>query len=217
LEQSAIKLLNDFGSGGHVPGSGSAAALMGLLSAQLTRTVCKITVGGPAQSTKELQVLANQIETQFIPVLQAMFQEDADKFDEVIQTRRARDAETDLLVKRRHREKGLRQLEAATDLVVRIVELCLRLAEHAIVVFRQGASKVRGDSGGAISAAIAGASTGVFIAYLNLRSFSGGAWATAMQGRVNNLQNKIIDLQGTAFALAANLQPEDETQQLPLL
>ena len=35
LELPANKLLDQFGGGSHVPGSGSAAALMGLLAAQL--------------------------------------------------------------------------------------------------------------------------------------------------------------------------------------
>ncbi|KVN34055.1 hypothetical protein WJ63_04190 [Burkholderia pyrrocinia] len=40
LTLPASQLLNDFGAGKASPGSGSAAALMGLLAAKLIRTVC---------------------------------------------------------------------------------------------------------------------------------------------------------------------------------
>ena len=44
LDLKANILLDKFGKGGHVPGSGSAAALMGLLAAKLLATVSTLTL-----------------------------------------------------------------------------------------------------------------------------------------------------------------------------
>ena len=87
LELPANKLLDQFGGGSHVPGSGSAAALMGLLAAQLTLTVCKITSAKAGARPGELDYLASQMENRFIPRLQEMFQEDAEAFDVVVVNR----------------------------------------------------------------------------------------------------------------------------------
>lgn len=43
LDLPTKELLKKFGSGNHKPGSGSAAALQGMLSAQLMRTVIDLT------------------------------------------------------------------------------------------------------------------------------------------------------------------------------
>ena len=44
LELPAAELLEKFGKGSHVPGSGSAAAFQGMLSAQLILTVISLTL-----------------------------------------------------------------------------------------------------------------------------------------------------------------------------
>ena len=214
LELPANKLLDQFGGGNHVPGSGSAAALMGLLAAQLTLTVCKITSAKSEARPGELDYLALQMENRFIPRLQEMFQEDADAFDVVITNRRMRDAATDKAERRRWGERSNQKLREATELVMDIGDLCLALADHATRVFNQGAKMVRGDSGAAISSAIAGASTAIFIANLNLQSFQAGAWARLMQERINAMQADIISKQGKAFELASEMQvialPDDQ-------
>jgi formiminotetrahydrofolate cyclodeaminase len=43
LDLPTKDLLVRFGEGKHIPGSGSAAALSGLLACQLIKTVCKLT------------------------------------------------------------------------------------------------------------------------------------------------------------------------------
>ena len=154
------------------------------------------------------------MENRFIPRLQEMFQEDAEAFDVVVVNRRKRDAATDEAERRRWGERSRRNLRDATELVMDIGDLCLALVDHATRVFDQGAKMVRGDSGAAISSAIAGASTAIFIANLNLQSFQAGAWARSMQSRINAMQTNIIAKQVKAFELASELQalalPDDQ-------
>ena len=121
------QVLDEFGRGNHVPGSGSAAALMGLLAAQLTLTVCKITAIEAASSASQLRYLADRLTDQFIPELQRLFQKDADDFDAVVQLRRQRNSTADEAAKRRLREAALRGLERATELVLDIGDLSIEL------------------------------------------------------------------------------------------
>ena len=53
LERPAGQLLNDFGAGKASPGSGSAAALMGLLAVKLLVTVCDKSATKPECKKKE--------------------------------------------------------------------------------------------------------------------------------------------------------------------
>lgn len=201
------ELLAEFGRGSHTPGSGSAAALMGLLAAQLTLTVCKISTLDAVASASQLRFLAGRLEERFIPSLERLFQKDADDFDRIVNLRRQRDTAEDDAARRRFREAALRGLEQATELVLDIGDLCLELADHGMIVFESGARKVRGDSGAAISSALAGAMTSIFIANLNLKSFQGGRWAVGIQNRVNGMHGMLLAKQEEALGKAAALQP----------
>ncbi len=85
IELPANRLLDKFGSGQHAPGSGSAAALMGLLAAKLVLTVGSLTlqkkeyvkVHGSITAIREI------IESDLVPLLLQLFQRDAEVFDEV--------------------------------------------------------------------------------------------------------------------------------------
>lgn len=139
----AEQLLERFGGGGHSPGSGSAAALMGLLSAQLILTVCKISqpIEGISQEPNAFAFVRDRVESRVIPELKRLFQKDAEDFDRVIKMRVARDNEQDAMRKRRLRDQSLRLLEDSTDLVFSVSRLCLQLVDHALTVFDVGAKK----------------------------------------------------------------------------
>lgn len=191
---------------------------MGLLAAQLTLTVCRITLSNGPTGSLGLRYLAGEMERRFVPDLQELFQRDADLFDVVIDARRKREAAETERDKRRWNERSLELLRQATELVLDVADLSLELVDHGIVVFDQGARKVRGDSGAAISAAIAAVTTSIFVANLNLRSFRGSDWARTTQARVNLLRDGVTARQTVAFERVASLQavtlPED---RLPLL
>lgn len=208
LDQQANQLLDQFGSGSHTPGSGCAAALMGLLAAQLTLTVCRISTEGGQAGSADLRYLAREMETTFLPSLRDLFQRDADLFDEVIEARRNRERAKGDREKRQWNEKSLELLRQATELVLEVADLCSLLIDHGMLIFDQGAKKVRGDSGAAISAAIAAVSTSIFVANLNLRSFRGGQWAQVVRGRLDSLTEEITARQSLAFKRVASLQLE---------
>lgn len=210
IKLPADQLLTKFGSGGHKPGSGSAAALLGLVSCKLTQTVVSLSAGRDLYQGVEAQLtLANQnILEDIEPILMAAVQEDSEQFDRVIQARRLRDAEADKNTKRHLSEKALTELRLATEIPIRIAETCLQLAEKALVVFDLGFKAARGDSGVAISSALAGASGSISIIYLNLTSFKGGEWAVHTRKRADELSHKTQALQLQLIERITRLQQE---------
>lgn len=203
-------LLSKFGSGGHKPGSGSAAALLGLVSCKLLQTVVSLTAGREQYKGVEAQLtLANQdILSDVEPLLLAAIQEDSDQFDRVILARRLRDQATDKNERRHLSEKALAELRDATEIPLRILEACLRLAEKGLVVFDLGFKAARGDSGVAVSAALAGASGALSIIFLNLTCFKGGEWAVAMRKKTDVHAVRVQALQIELLERVARLQNE---------
>lgn len=215
MSQELIKLPTDqlltkFGSGGHKPGSGSAAALLGLVSCKLLQTVISLSSGREKYQGVEQQLtLANQdILEDIEPILRTAVQEDSEQFDRVIESRRSRDAEKDSHKKRQLAEKALSELRVATDIPIRIAEACLLLADKALVVFDLGFKAARGDSGVAISSALAGASGAISIIYLNLTSFKGSEWAIQTRQKADELNVRVQRLQVQLADRIARLQQE---------
>lgn len=209
------QLLSKIGSGGHKPGSGSAAALVGLVSCKLIQTVVTLSAGRDQYQGVEAQLtLANQdILGDIEPLLFAAVQEDSEQFDRVIQARRLRDAETDQNKKRQLSEKALAELRTATEIPIRIAESCIALAEKAILVFDLGFRAARGDSGVAISSALAGASGCISIIYLNLTSFRGGEWSIHTRKKADELSHRVQELQVQLAERITRLQQEARNRE----
>jgi formiminotetrahydrofolate cyclodeaminase len=191
------QLLTKFGSGGHKPGSGSAAALLGLIGCKLIQTVVSLSSGREQYKGVEAQLtLANQdILDGIEPILMAAVQEDSEQFDKVIGSRRLRDLATEKVERRHLSELALAELRAATEIPLRIAEACLKVAEKGLVVFDLGFKAARGDSGVAISSALAGAAGSLSIIYLNLTSFKGGEWAIDVRQKADAISLRVQALQ----------------------
>jgi formiminotetrahydrofolate cyclodeaminase len=111
IELPTDQLLAKFGSGGHKPGSGSAAALLGLVAWKLIQTV--VTLTAMREQCIDVQTqssLANHdIVAQIEPVLMPAVQEDSDAFDRTIQIRQERDSECDSRRRRQLSAKALNE------------------------------------------------------------------------------------------------------------
>lgn len=143
------------------------------------------------------------------PVLLAAMQEDSVQFDKVIIARQIRDSVPKESRERRQlADNALNQLRIATDIPLKIAEVCLDLAGKAIVVFDLGFQAARGDSGVAISSALAGASGAISIIYLNLTSFKGSEWAIQTRQKADELSTRTQKLQMELFNRISQLQNE---------
>lgn len=141
------QLLTKFGSGGHKPGSGSAAALLGLVSCKLVQTVVTLPEGRDQYQGVQAQLtLANEdVVGDIEPILMAAIQDDSDAFDRVIKARRLRDKEDDKNKKRQLADRALGELRAATDIPLRIAEICIQLRSETRWSWQQSAHRAFGS------------------------------------------------------------------------
>lgn len=207
-------LLEKFGSGTHSPGSGSAAALMGLLSCRLIQTVATLSLSKPTyrKDHPKIEHLATTIRDKKEPTLRHLFQKDAEAFDRVFKSRIARDkAPKDSSERRRHADQALDYLREATIIPFEIADACVSLIDDGVAIFDMGFRAARGDTGAAISAAVAGAMASVFVINLNLKSFRGSDWAKEQRVRCDALHDLLTRKQLEAFERVMTLREEDVT------
>ena len=179
MDLTLRELLQKFAAGDHKPGSGSAAALLGLISCALSRTVIALTIGRPTYASAgiELEALSVEIQEKIQPLLEEAFVQDSIFFDRVITARKNRDAASDHAEWWRRSHKALSELDSASSIALNIAQKCIRMTEVAITVFDKGFKSAQGDSEVAIEAALSGAKGSLSVVYLNLSSFRGEAHA----------------------------------------
>lgn len=207
MEMSLRELLEKFAAGKHKPGSGSAAALLGLISCALSRTVIALTIDRPtyASTRTELEALSTEIQEQIQPLLEESFVQDSVFFDRVIAARNNRDAAINHAEWWRRSHKALSELDSASSIALNIAQKCIRMTEVAITIFDQGFKSAQGDSEVAIEAALSGATGALSIVYLNLNSFRGEAHAKKTLDDAEELAN---------FAKALQLKLNERIEQL---
>lgn len=209
LARPTGQLLNDFGAGKASPGSGSAAALMGLLAAKLLVTVCdkSITKQECKGSEKALTYIKEQVQA-IEPRLIELFEKDAKEFDEVVALRIARDKAESPQEKSKLSRQLQELLETATENAFHVIEQCMKLIDHGVIVFESGWHAVRGDSGAALSAAVAGVMSGIFIANLNIKTLKSRKYALENINRCQELYNDLAAKQAKAFSCVTSLNAE---------
>ena len=191
------ELLAKFAAGKHKPGSGSAAALLGLISAALSRTVIALAIDRPhyASVRSELQQVAKEIEVEIQPLLEQAFEKDSVLFDKVIKSRKHRDDAVDHAQWWRRSHDALSKLDSASTIALEIARKSIRLTELAIIVFDKGFKSAQGDSEVAIEAALSGATGALSVIYLNLKDFRGEAHAKKMLDDAEELAISAKELQ----------------------
>ena len=173
------QLMQELGKGGHKPGSGSAAALQGMISAKLAQTVIAVTKTKKFRD-KYLQVIPdltlrfNEIENTIFPDLVKFFKEDAFYFDKYIQAMRAYEKSQlagDFNETSRCRRDMAESMKMAVRIPLEIAEHCVKLADTSLVAFKSGCKEVRGDSHVALGGAIASLAGCLSIVQLNFLTF----------------------------------------------
>jgi|AntRauTorckE6833_2_1112554.scaffolds.fasta_scaffold04599_6 formiminotetrahydrofolate cyclodeaminase/Zn-dependent peptidase ImmA (M78 family) len=220
LDLSINELLEKFGAGSHKPGSGSAAAMLGLIACKMTQTVIKLTLE-PKRYNKykdvqsDFKIIKDEIQNTIEPILKEALQDDAIVFDKVINARVERNDEKNLMRRLPLEGKALAYQKDATEIPIKIAEECIKLAHYAIEVFDKGFHSARGDSAVAISSALSGASGAVSIIHLNLISYSGEEWAMSKIQEVNILNDEVIDLQKRLSKRIEKLKGEAKEANAP--
>ncbi|WP_448168612.1 cyclodeaminase/cyclohydrolase family protein [Burkholderia ambifaria] len=209
LDQPTNQLLDAFGAGRASPGSGSAAALMGLLAVKLIRTVClkSLEKNLGRETDVTLQHILKELDASE-PALRALFEKDAHEFEEIVRLIVERNQAVTQEAKGPLTREINRKLEIATDNVFQIIDVCLPLIDRGVTVFEHGWGTVRGDSGAAISAAIAAVTSGLFIANLNIKWLKARKYGADNIGRATALRDLLEQKQQTALGCMASLNAE---------
>lgn len=202
-------LLERFGDDRPTPGSGCAAALMGLLSASLLCAVARLTIAkaGEPDRQSEASLILKAIDTRIAPKLRDIFQSDADIFENVIALRLQRDAATEPAQRSQLARQANAALEPATEILFEITDLCFDLMGHGLGLYRRGYQGAKGDTGAALSASVAAITSAMFVVSLNAKT-SKAAWAKQTMQRVEDVQDRLRRLQREVFTLITQSREE---------
>lgn len=216
---AAGKLLEKFGAGSHKPGSGSASAFLGMLSAQMLRTVIDLTNDPKRIKTysdylPELLRIKNEIETRILPELEKLFQMDSEQFDKVITLREHRDIESDPLKKQELSVAAREQLKVATEIPLDIADLCLELADFAAFTFDHGFKSARGDAGVALNSAISAVASCLSIIELNLTTLNLDERTEKIRQRKAGIKSRYESLSPSVSERLAVLEKESNDNRI---
>jgi formiminotetrahydrofolate cyclodeaminase len=217
LSELSINILFEkFGAGSHKPGSGSAAALQGMLSAQLTRTVIDLTLS--KENYKEwwgkFKQIDSEIQNRIYPALTQLFQEDSEQFHNVITLRNARDQEANQAKKEIIVKELDKTLKDATSLPVEMLKYCIEISGFAILIFDYGFKSARGDSGVALNTAISAIAGCLSIINLNLLSLENDEWTDSLRKELVLLKEEYRRLSLRAVECLQIMEEEVEEERL---
>jgi formiminotetrahydrofolate cyclodeaminase len=214
LELPTMQLLEAFGAGRHKPGSGSAAALLGLLSCRMLQTVICVTKRNLRYAAVfgRLDYIKSLLLEKDMPFFQEAVQRDSEQFDRYFRARenakRLATSDTD---KARSNELARRELMLATEIPLDIARRSAETTERGLMVYDLGAQYARGDSGVAISAALSAFSGALFIVYLNLAEFREGQWAQSIRAEADILAIRFEFLQTEQFRRVSAIRFQNES------
>jgi len=210
LELPTTELLNKFGKGSHIPGSGSASSLSALIGLELIKTVCILTKKKEAYSSvhNEMDYILTLLETKFKPKLIDLFYQDSIEFGKVSKKRMLRDLERDAKLKERYGREAAEQLRTATEIPIEVCNVCFELLAFAISIFDQGYKATRGDAGVAISNLLAAVAGSLFVILLNIKTAKKSNWSETKRKETEELTRQYLKVQKEAFSRVISLYTE---------
>jgi Zn-dependent peptidase ImmA (M78 family)/formiminotetrahydrofolate cyclodeaminase len=222
LERSVNELMEKFGAGNHKPGSGSAAAFQGMVSAKLISTVISLTADEKRRHIYYdcipiLLDFQKDIEDRIYPQLAELFKRDSIQFDKTIKSRTARDEEKDEIIKNQLRRQALEDLKVSIEIPFEIAALCKELAYMSAYVFDKGFKAARGDSQVGLSGAVSALAGCMAIIRLNVLSFNSDEYnyTNSVVDQVDNLYTDYKELINIADSKIKILKEEFELK-IPL-
>lgn len=216
LDIPTEELLEKFGKGKHVPGSGSAAAFQGMISSKLLVTVISLTCDSKRNKNygsvaPELLKMLEKIQERIFPELTKLFYKDSYHFDRAIKFRAERDQAEDPAIATNLERQAQKELKIAIDIPLDIAALNIELAEMASFIFDNGWKAVRGDSQVALSGAISAMAGCISIINLNLLTFGGDQYVY-----IDQIVEKVKILKKIYYELHESANSKMESLELEL-
>jgi len=178
--------LDEVASAEPAPGGGSVAALSGALGASLVAMVCRLTIGkkGYEAVSAEMQAILPRAEA-LQRELRDLMQADTDAYARVMDAYK--------LPKQTDAEKAARTraiqnaLKHASDIPLRVAELCAQVLELARPVAEKGNKNAASDGGVGALMAEAGLRGAAFNVSINLGAINDEAFVREHRARVQQL------------------------------
>jgi formiminotetrahydrofolate cyclodeaminase len=166
INSSISKFLDDLASQDSTPGGGSAAAIMGAMSAALVSMVCKLTVGKKNYADVEEDMKATLAKSEDLRArITAMVNDDVQVFNQVMS---AYGLPKDSDEQKAHRSAAIQTaLKAATDVPLKCARACVEAIELSRIAAEKGNKNVISDAGVAVLAAQAGLRSAALNVYIN--------------------------------------------------
>lgn len=212
LELKTSELLEEFGKGNHIPGSGSAAALSSLIAIEMMKTVLQLSISKAeyAEKQENFKYILNLLSAEYKPKFVKLFHDDIREFHKVSYFRRLRDkAGLGSKEKEKFARVAIRQLQVATEIPIDICETSFRLLSHALTIFDQGFKSARGDSGVAISNLLSAISGSLFVIFLNLKSFKRSKWKDNKMNKAAQLAKQYTEIQRLSYSKVVEMYNEN--------
>ncbi len=185
-DQSLQTFLDAVSSAEPAPGGGSVAALSGALGASLVAMVCRLTIGkkGYESVGAEMQAILPRAEA-LQRELRDLMQADTDAYARVMDAYKlpkATDAEKSA------RTRAVQDaLKHASDIPMRVAELCGQVLELARPIAEKGNKNAASDGGVGALMAEAGLRGAAFNVSINLGAINDEAFVREHRARVQNL------------------------------
>ncbi len=217
LKLPTDELLQKFGEGSHVPGSGSAAAFSGLLGVELLKTVCKLTLTREQERyvkvRRDVELMLEKIEESRENLVN-LFQADAECFNKVsiyrMQRDEARNNENNKEADKIARLEN-ELMKEATEIPLKIARECLTLVDFGFSIFEIGFQSARGDSGVAISNFLSAISGSLFVTLLNIKTRRESAWTKKLRIEAEAVGQSYSSKQKLALTKVLDLYKEGIT------
>ena len=180
------QFLDELASAQAVPGGGSVAALSGALAAALLAMVCRLTIGKKSYESvsAEMETLLSRVEP-FQFELRELMQADMDAYARVMDTYKLPKAsEAEKLARTNAIQDALKH---ASDVPLRVAELCAQLIELARPIAQKGNKNAASDAGVGALMAEAGLRGAAFNVSINLGSIKDPGFVSTHRARVEKL------------------------------
>ena len=201
LQLSTEELLHAFGKGIGMTGAGSVAALSALSASQMLVSVCKLTLLKDTYKAQHEEAgnIRQQLENDFLPQLQSIFNKDSEIVGRMLKYRIQRDKAEDDALKAEYSLLAMAELEKATDNMMELCRICLDIIPRALYLYNSGLKSARGDSGVALSNLLSAGYSGLYTALVNIQSAKKIAWTAAKNDDIETYFGRLHEYQYIFF------------------
>lgn len=168
------ELMEQIGKGRGMTGSGTVAALSAVASAELLVSICKLTLAKERYDAIKATVtnLQQKLESESIPELKRIMQEDAQVVGQMIKNRVMRDKATSAEEKEQFQKEARLYLGRAIGTSLALAGITLSILEEgALILYKDGLQSAKGDVAVGINNLITTVGNGLLMAQINIKAY----------------------------------------------